>query len=224
MRWIAGGMGRLFQYFCTATILALLALLVVLWMKGHLSETKALDVIAAAYGIDIHKTAATDTKDQQPVAYEDILEKRALSDMDRDLRELALDNAEAELVNRQRQLDDDRTKYNQLIDQFEQRLAEQRAGAVSENLKDAAQTIESLRPDQAKEMIVKLLEDKREDEVITLLQLMQKDKVKRILNEFTLEECEMLYDILKKILSGSGESDLIDSVQEKIDEFKNNQT
>jgi len=214
----------MFQYFCTATVLALIALLVVLWLKGHLNEHKALDVIAAAYGIDIHKTTALNSADQQPVAYEDILEKRALSDMDRDLRELALDNAEAELVNRQRQLDDDRTKYNQLIEQFEQRLAEQRAGAVSENLKDAAQTIESLRPDQGKEMIVKMLEEKHHDQVVTLLRLMQKEKVKRILNEFTLEECEMLYDILKKILSGSGEGDLIDSVQEKIDEFKNNQT
>ena len=73
-------------------------------------------------------------------------------------------------------------------------------------------------------MIVKMIEDKREDEVITLLGLVQKDKVKRVLNEFTTDDAELLYGILKTILAGSGEGDLIDSVQQRIDEFKDNQT
>ena len=225
MRLIFGLITRMFLYFSSATMAALLGLLLILWLKGHLTADKTTDVIAAAYGIQPQLNPAAVTAEPPQVSYEDVLERRILTDMDRDLREHALDKATDDVRNRQAQLDDDRAKYNQLIEQFEQRLAELREGAVSSNLRAAAQTLEVLRPEQAKEQILKLLNDNREDEVITLLQLVPKDVGKKILSEFTTaEDRDKLYGILKTILSGSGEGDLIESVQEQIDAFKDNQT
>ncbi len=211
------------MYMFAATAASLLGILVVLWLKGYLTSERTYDVLAAAYGVTPQPPTETAKPEDPRIAYETVLERRALKGLDLDLRENALDKATSDLLNQKTKLNDDRTKYNLLLEQFEQRLAELQDGAASRAIQDVQQTILSMRPEQAKEQILKMLETEHEDEVVALLKMMPQDARKRLLSEFGTEEKDKLYQILDKILSGSGEGDLINAVRDQIDQFKNSQ-
>ena len=214
----------LLLYFCMATVLAQAAMLGVLWYKGHLAAARLGEALGAFYGLESAAAKALrETRDQREiqVAYGDILERRALASLDLDLRETALDNAMIDLMNQRTRLDDDRKKYTLLLGDFEQRLDELRQGATNRAIQDVQQTIETMRPEQAKAQILLMMDDERLEDVVTLLKSMPRDVLKRILNEFQDDEKERLYDVIKQILSGTGEGDLIDQVREQIDGFKN---
>ena len=221
---LLGFLASLLLYFCVATVLAEAGAIGALWYRGHLRTAQIYDVLAAAYGLDsatAKALAATRDEREIQVAYNDILERRSLASLDLDLRESALDNATTELFNQQSRLDGDRQRYTTLLDEFDRRLAELRAGATNQALADVQQTLESMRPEQAKEQIVLMLADNRIDDVVTLLKSMTRDLRKKILAEFQPAEKDKLYEILKKVLSGSGEGDLIDSVREEVEQFRN---
>lgn len=214
----------LLLYFCVATVMAQTVILGLLWYKGHLAPTRLSEALTVFYGFDSAAAKAMrETRDEREiqVAYADILERRALSSLDLDLRETALDNAMIDLMNQRTRLDDDRKKYTLLLGDFEQRLDELRQGATNRAIQDVQQTLETMRPEQAKAQIVLMMDDERLEDVVTLLKSMPRDVRKRILNEFQEDEKERLYDVLKQILAGTGEGDLIDQVREQIDGFKN---
>jgi hypothetical protein len=223
MKRMLGLLGGVFMYFGAASFAALTGLMLVVWYKGHMSQERVFSVMSAAYGVPVQSADATTVESPQ-VSYEAILEKRALAGLDLDLREHALDKAMNDLLIRQAQLDDDRSKYNLLLAQFEQRLAELREGAADKATQDVLQTLEALPSDQAKAQILKLLDDNHDDDVVTILKRMSQDVRRKILREFTDAEADRMYDILKHILSGSGEGDLIDRVRAQVDEFKKSQT
>ncbi|MBM3998535.1 MAG: hypothetical protein FJ297_03155 [Planctomycetes bacterium] len=223
MKRILGMMQATLVYFLAATAAALIGLIGVLWLKGHLNRDKALDVLAAAYGVEPPAPPATGDGKDARVSYEDVLEKRAIQGMDLDLREHALDKAMTDLVNQQTRLDDDRTKYNQLLEQFEARLAELQAGAADRAMQDVLQTLVSMRAEQAKEQLLKLIETGGHDRVVTLFKMMPAEIRKKILGEFTTTERDTLHEIIQKILAGSGEGDLINAVSGQVGQFKNAQ-
>lgn len=214
----------LLLYFCGATLAAQTVALAVLWQKGHLTQDRIWEALGALYGLDSAAAKALRESREQgdvQVAYADVLERRALANLDLDLRETALDNATIDLLNQRSRLDDDRRKYAVMLDDFDRRLEELRQGAADRAIKDVQQTLEAMRPDQAKAQIVLMMDDQRLDEVVTLLKSMQRDVRKRILNEFQEDETERLYEVLEQILEGTGEGDLINQVRDQIDTFKN---
>ncbi len=221
--------GRLFNllaaaavYFCVATLLAQIGIVSVLWYRGHLTPQRTWEVLGTIYGLDSAAAKALqETRDEREiqVAYEDILQRRVLASLDLDLRDTALNNAAMELANQRARLEDDRKKYTLLLNDFEQRLEQLHKGAADRAIKDVQQTLESMRPEQAKAQILLMMDDKRLDDVVTLLKSMSRDVRKRILNEFQDDEKQRLYDVLKQILSGTGEGDLIEQVREQVEQF-----
>lgn len=216
--------GKSFLYFSAASVAALIGVLVVLGLKGHLGREQTYRVVAAAYGVETATGAASAEPADPQVAYEEVLEKRALAGMDLDLRKQALDNAMNDVLAQRTQLDDDRKKYDIVLADFEKRLEELKQGTANRQLLDLQQTIETMRPEQAKEQLLLLLEDGRKTEVVTLVKQMARDMRKKILAEFTPEDKDTLHEILKHILASSEEAQLIDKTRQQVDQFQDSQT
>ncbi len=215
--------GRLFVYAAAASFMALVGLVAVLYQKGFLTGDRAWHIVAAAYGVTSSEPAPTAPASAAEIPYQQVLEQRALTAMDLDLREQALEKAMAELLSQQARLAEDRNRYNRLLEEFEVRLAELQAGATDRAIQDVRQALSTMKPDLAKQQILKMWEDNQQDAVLAILHTMSPEIRKRILNEFTEQEVDQLYDVLKQTLRGSTEAELIQAVKQQVDQFKKSQ-
>jgi hypothetical protein len=223
-------MGRILALLAKAVVLAsaasflgILGVLAVLAFKGYLNSNRLWDVLAAAYGVEQHPPAQTDSQNAAGIAYEELVQRRALAALDLDLRQRALDKAMDDLIARQARLAEERARYNRLVEEFEQRLAALQAGASDRTIQEVKQTLMVMQPDQAKAQLLKMWEGNQKDAVIAILKGLPPESLKRILKEFTEADTDQLYQLLKSILEGSGEGDLIRSMGEQIEQFKKSQ-
>ena len=108
---------------------------------------------------------------------------------------------------------EEHSRYRRLKESFDSQLAELQQSATSNSVNELRSTLEALRPNQAKNQIMKLLGhpndpgyDEAMRDVVTILKSMPLDKRKKILSEFKLEtEVDALAKILQAMLSDTGE-------------------
>jgi hypothetical protein len=217
-------LGAALTYFCVATVLSLAVGLVVIWLKGHLGRDRTLDILSTIHGLPTtadHNNKQGEDEDPQLV-YEEVLEKRALANLDLSLRTSALDNAMTEILLQQSRLDESRRQYSEMLKQFESRLSEIRSGASDRALRDVQSTLEDLAPDQAKKQIVKMMQSGSIDNVVEILKAMAPDKRKKITAVFA-DDDEEFYKIIERMLTGS-EGSLIDRTRKEVDDITEEQS
>ena len=204
----------LFLYFCMATILAQITLLVFLSSKWQLNRDKLVQVLAVAQGIDLlaikeRARGEGDKVSTEQVSYEQIRETRAVKVRHLELREQALSQNLGQLVAEERKLAGEMQRLTQLRDSFQKELLAMQQGAVVTGLENARTMLESLKPLQAKEQLVEMLKKDELDQVVALLVAMPASKAGKILKEFKLEgEREQLYQVIRRIREGYPDSGL----------------
>jgi len=212
----------LFAYFCVATILAQIILLVYLTLTWQLDRNKVVQVLAIAQGIDILSIREQAERDQEQispeqVSYEQIRETRAVKVRHLELREQALRQGLGQLASEQSKLAKEMQHCEQLRASFQKELLDLQQGAVATGRENARLKLESLKPKQAKEQLVEMLKNDELDEVVALLAGMPDSKAGKIMAEFKLPgESEQLYQILRRIRQGFPDSKLAADTQSKL--------
>ena len=210
----------LFLYFCMATILTQIILLIFLSSKWQLNRNKLVQILAVAQGVDLlaireQAQAEGDEISTEQVSYEQIRETRAVKLRHLELREQALRQGLGQLVAEQRKL----AGEMQLRDSFQKELLAMQQGAVVTGLENARTMLESLKPPQAKEQLVEMLKKDELDQVVALLVAMPASKAGKILKEFKLEgEPEQLYQIIRRIREGYPNSGLPAQTQSELNQ------
>jgi len=209
-------MGKLFRilgaaaaYFSIGTVAALAIIVAGFIHKTQLTRDKWMRMLAAAYGIELPAAAApptappkSDAPPEQP-SFEEMLERRARAARDLELREQTLQALQREVRQQQQTLVEETKRLKTLRENFENELAAMREAAAAAGLDDVRRTLETIKPKQAKEQIVKMLADDRLDEVVELFSQMSDSKRAKIVAEFkTPEEAEQLSRILKRVREG----------------------
>jgi len=209
----------LWGYFCVATILAQIILLVYLTPTWQLDRDKVVQILAIAQGIDILaiREQAQGNRDQispEQVSYEQVRETRAVKVRHLELREQALQQGLGQLAAESRKLTEAMQQDLQVRQAFQKELLALQQGAVTAGRENARLKLESLKPKQAKEQLTEMLKKDELDEVVALLAAMPESKASKIMAEFKLpEETEQLYKILRKIREGFPESTLAANTQ-----------
>jgi hypothetical protein len=140
-----------------------------------------------------------------------VLEARAVKDKNLQLRELALANAVAQLKTGERQLSDGQKRYTQQVADFNTRLEGLAKGAKTAGRDKVTSILESIKPKQAKELVLGMLENKEDDEVVLLLSGMSDTKRAKLLGEFkTPDENKKIDAVLRRIREGVPEAPLAD--------------
>ncbi|OHB84492.1 MAG: hypothetical protein A2V98_19070 [Planctomycetes bacterium RBG_16_64_12] len=215
-RWLKTAMA-LVACFCVATLLAQGIIVGSLWMRWQLDGEKILQMLAIAQGVDLFaaEREALDDREEVPPeepSYQDWIERRATMFRDLELRDLAMENALAQLSVEQGQLAEDRKALRQVQEAFEAQLAASKQEAQTEGMQTLGGILESLKPKQAKEQIIQMLASEEIDKVVILLSAMTESKRAKILAEFkTPEEVEKVGEILRRITEGEPVSSVADA-------------
>lgn len=215
---LLSGLTNLFIYFCAATVVSGVLISGYVWISWQLDLKKLARIVDVARGAEAppaEPEKSLDSVAPEQASYEEILERRALAARDLELREIELDNGTKALRKAQLELAEQQQKLARQTDEFESRLAELASGAKAQG-RDAARTIlESLKPIQAKEQIVKMLDQDELDEVVLLLGDMQESKRAKILGEFkALPESDKVAEVLRRIREGQPQAKLAESVKQ----------
>ena len=102
-------------------------------------------------------------------------------------------------------------------DDLQSKLDEMDASAAATGLENVRQTLQSLKPKQAKELIAQRLEKGDIDVVVKLLTDMPDSKRAKIIAEFkTVTEMEQIGEVLDRIRQGQPAKGLIDETGKKL--------
>jgi len=215
----------LFSYFCIATVMALMAAVAGMWLKGALDPGRLYRVLAALHGIDVvtmqkQLVAHQEEADQEQPSYQARLEQQALKSLDLDLRTTAIDKGLSELQELQSNLEVEQSRFENLKKAYATRLKQLADEEQATSLKEVQRTLEAIKPAQAKEQILKMLDDDAMDDVVTIIKNMAIDKRKKIIAEFKEgPDADALYEILNNIRLGEPTASNIRDAQEKLNEF-----
>jgi flagellar motility protein MotE (MotC chaperone) len=218
---LLGGFGAALAYLCIATVLAEAICLGFLATQGKLNEELVLRVVAAANGID--RPSATDKgdgdadRDERQVSLDDLARARALTSRDLELREQALANNVAVVKTEYDKLIDEKDRYERIKTAFRAQLDELHEGVLANNRETARIILESVKPKQAKDQVLRMVKDGEMNDVVSLLSLMPTTKRAKIIGEFkTDDEAAILAEILKLIREGGPEAKLIEDAKQEL--------
>jgi hypothetical protein len=214
-----------FTYFCVASVVALLAAIGAMWFKGALDHGRLYRVLAALHGIDVitlHEQlveAEMELDSEQP-SYQQRFEQMTLTSLDLDMRESAIENAWLEMDNLRTQLEVDTARFEEIKDAYAAKLQQFADEEEATSLRELQRTLEAIKPQQAKEQIIKMLDDDAMEDVVMILKNMPIDKRKKIIGEFKDgPEIEVLHDILTNIRLGEPTATQTRETQEKLNNF-----
>ena len=224
-----------FVYASVATILTQVLALGYLWMSGGLDEGKLFQVLAVVQDVDLAALQAQHDKttsgdDAEQVAFEQIIQARALKNLDLDLREQSLEKGLVELRTLETELKSKGARNKALEESFKVRLAELQRENQEESMGRALDTLMQMKPKQAKDQLLIILDEDTGSEdaggmqdVVTLVKAMPSDKLKKIVAEFrNEEETEKLAEILRQIRLGEPDSKVINDALSQIEGSKPN--
>jgi predicted phage-related endonuclease len=208
-------------YFSLATLIAEGIMTGYVWSKWRLDRDKIARLVDVARGIEQNAASApAEPPPEEPApeqaSYEHVVEARAVKDKNLQFREQALAAALAQLQADQDKLADNEKRYKLDRSDFETKVAATAKNAKSAGHEDVRRIIQTVKPKQAKEIVLGMLENKEQDEVVILLSGMTDSKRAKILAEFkTADETKKIEDVLRLIRKGVPEGPLAQQAMEK---------
>lgn len=210
-------------YLSTATVIAAAVGLLYMWKTQLLTNQKMFRIVALVHDIDLEKI----NEDEQNTARDVPPEEVSLADMEM-IREVKLRDYEVKMsalrVGTQefersfRDINEGRQRYDQMAKELEERLNSQKQLSSKENLATVVSGLQSVRPSEAKELLLMFLnEPGGERDVIVLMKEMQPSKLQKILLQFkTPEELKEYHKLQQMMLDGFPEGPEIDNMLERV--------
>jgi hypothetical protein len=199
-------------YFCLATLIAQSIVAIHLWSKWKMDRSKLLQMLAVAQGVDPLTARQETEKANEPVSaeqpsYEQILATQAANDLNLQLREQSLDNALAAMDSQRQTLAQSQLQFDQQRQQYEGQLRELQNQTVVAGRDVNQRTLESIKPKQAKSLLMQMLQNGDLDAVVMLLREMSDGNRAKIVGEFkTPDESAKIEEVLRLIRRGMPEA------------------
>ncbi|MDR2754918.1 MAG: hypothetical protein LBC20_04365 [Planctomycetaceae bacterium] len=218
--------GILALYGCTSMFLAAIILGAYLKYAWQIDYEKWIKMLAIAQGFEIADIQQAVEDRIAEMSYEEVLEHRAKRTREDEFQHesvaktivVAPPPAETPVEEKKSEQKDD-----SLIKAFEKRLAEEKKKANDAGLAEETRLLESMEPEQAKEVIRRFIKDGAMQRVLTMLLAMEEKKRGEILYAMQgEEELKDLCDILQRIGNGEPLTSLIDNAAQNGNEKKDN--
>ncbi len=226
---LLSGAWMIFVYVCVGTIISQAIILMYLISTWKIDGQRWLQVVAAAQGILPAETGRPQTKaaqeqvGEQP-SYDRILEARALKYRNLEIREHELHNSLSQIQFDQNKLAEEKKQYKQLRDGFDAQLLSMSEGSAASGKEEVRRTLESIKPKQAKTLILEMLDNKEIDDVVALLLPMPDNKRAKIFAEFkSPDELEKLSEVLRRIREGSPSAKAPEQTRKQLEQLKTSQ-
>ncbi|MCO6047354.1 hypothetical protein NG895_25920 [Aeoliella sp. ICT_H6.2] len=210
-------------YVSTATLIAAALGLLYLWNTHLLTNEKMFHILALMHDIDLEEIAEESKVGEVEVPREeasmaDMSMMREIKLRDYEVRMHALKVGTQEFERSFRDINEGRQRYDQMANELQQRLHQQKQLASEENLAAVVSQLQSIRPTEAKKLLLQFLEEPGgERDVIVLMKEMQPSRLQKILSQFkTDEELEQYHKLLQLMLDGYPEGPEIENMLDRL--------
>jgi len=208
-------------YLATSILFAQIILFAYLAHAWRIDWNKLNLMIAIAQGFDLFQSEEilrrqVEDKIQQ-MSFDEVLRLRAERRLEGDYQQMRGGQVEDSIMLEVRRLEDRKKRVDEIVLNFEQKIADLEEQAKSRGFNDMRAMIESLQPELAKRQIVKMIESKETDRVVLLLRSMEETPRKKLLNVMRKdEEIEDLADILRRVGDGEPESRIAEEMRQQL--------
>ncbi|MDR2706763.1 MAG: hypothetical protein LBC02_13360 [Planctomycetaceae bacterium] len=214
--------GTLALYSCTSMFLAAVILGAYLKYAWQIDHDKWIKMLAIAQGFEVAEIQQAVEDRIAGMTYEEILERRAKRTREDEFQRESIEKTiviappPVETPTEEKKPEQ---KDDSMIKAFEKRLAEEKKKASDNGLAEETRLLENMEPEQAKEVIRRLLKEGALQRVLTMLLAMEERNRGEIL--YTMqgeEELKDLCDILQHIGNGEPQTSLIDNAAKNVNE------
>ncbi len=198
-----------------ATGLAVLLMAGYLVSQGKLSKEKIARMLAVAYDLELPPPQQDEQGPLGPGPSLEELEKaRAVRLRKLELRQNALDQQALRLQVKFQQLREDQEAQRRASRAFQQQIQQWESGQKAEAVAEAVQLLGSLKPNQAKDQLLRAWNDDKGDWVVEVLRRLPPAKRAKIVTSFKTEaEAAVLYQIIEKLRSGQRDQELAEQIR-----------
>jgi hypothetical protein len=213
--------GMLALYGCTSMFLATVILGAYLTYAWQIDHEKWIKMLAVAQGFDVAEIQQAVEDRIAEMTYEEVLELRAKRTREDEFQRESVGRtivvAPPSVETPAEEKKPEPKKEDSMIKAFEKRLAEEKKKANDAGLAEETRLLENMEPEQAKEVIRRLVKDGAMQRVLTMLLAMEERNRGEIL--YTMqgeEELKDLCDILQRIGNGEPQTSLIDNAAKTV--------
>lgn len=222
----------LIGYLSTATVIAAAVGLGYVWQSEQLSDEKMFKIVALFHDVDLDSFDEEETLLEQEVVDEaepsirETEQARQLMMLNHDVRIESLKRSQNEFNFMLSQLSKERDRFDEMAKELNQGLEQEKNKASEESVQNVVRDLQSVKPDIAKELLLKFLagpnsnpEQKQKglEEVIRLMSAMPVDTLQGILKKFqTEEELAQLHEIHQLMLKGGPRERAITEVLDQL--------
>lgn len=204
---MAEALAALAVYFLAALALGTIIVFVHVWLAWKVTPqrvTQALDVIRGRSLPTAVTTSLPEAAEpaEEP-SYDAILQRRALAYRDLELKSLALQNLQDQLRVAEARFDEKEKLLAKREQAFQEKVQALEDESVTAGRETVRRTLESIKPAQAKLLLLDMLNKGEERQVVTLLAEMNDSKRGKIIAEFrTPEETDRIAEVLRLLREG----------------------
>jgi hypothetical protein len=203
----------LIAYICVATVITAALTIGYFWHTEQLTSEKVFRVVAMLQDVDLQQLAAAQQKksgDEVPPeepSLNEVMHRQQVQDRNFEVKLLALRTGKQEYDASFQKLIEKIDRYDRMVQDVQSRLKQQQELTTQQNLSKVVSQLEQVKPDVAKDSLMKFIVEDRMDDAILLMSKMSESKLSKILKTFqTPEELSRLHDIHRRIISGGPET------------------
>lgn len=204
---MAEALAALAVYFLAALALGTIIVCVHVWLAWKVTPqrvTQALDVIRGrSLPTAVNTSLPEAAEPAEEPSYDAILQRRALAYRDLELKSLALQNLQDQLRVAEARSDEKEKLLAKREQAFQEKVQALEDESVTAGRETVRRTLESIKPAQAKLLLLDMLNKGEERQVVTLLAEMNDSKRGKIIAEFrTPEETDRIAEVLRLLREG----------------------
>ncbi len=206
---------------CVATVIAALVLIVFYAQSWKVSRERLVQAMAILQGkspdVLIPPPPPKKENDSEQPSFEQFLAAQGLKARDLEQRELTVRANIQQFQEELNKIVEEKKHVQSVRDDLQAKLDDMNTSAAAAGVENVLQTLQSLKPKQAKALIAQRLEKGEIDAVVKLLTNMSDGKRAKIIAEFkTAAEMEQIGEVLDRIRQGQPTKSLVDDTGKKL--------
>jgi hypothetical protein len=218
---LLGTLVSLLAAVCIATVIAALVLIVFYSRSWKVDRDRFVQAVAILQGKSpeslLPPPPPKKENDSEQPAFEQFLAAQGLKARDLEQRDMAV---RANIRHFQEELNkivEEKKHVQSVRDDLQAKLDELGTSAAAAGTENVLQTLQTLKPKQAKELLAQRLEKGDIDAVVKLLTNMSDSKRAKIIAEFkTSTEMDQIGEVLNRIRQGQPAADMVDDTGKKL--------
>src|SRR6187431_523944 len=199
----------LIAYVCVATVITLALVIGYFCHTDQLNGDKMFRIVALLQDVDLQQVSASQQKKagaevppEEP-SLNEVMHHQQVQDRNFEVRLLALKRGKQDYDASLHDLNEKIDRYDRMVQDIQSRLKQQQEATTQQNVAKVVGQLEQVKPDVAKDSLMKFIEEERMDDAILLMSKMSESKLKSILKTFqTPAELSKLHEIHRRIMSG----------------------